>query len=162
MGSPLPVVAGAPEKSGLVKGGRSIKTFQIWNEHMTYLLQGKLLLRSHACHGVDHGGGQGGAGHHRVVCHRRHWRLRQRRLAVVRRLLVPLRCRRVPHVWDRVLGGELEVGVHLLQLLQLVLEEADETLEVAAVSPGTVKTVDEVLLLVLANEEHPEHLNKNK
>ena len=63
----MPVVAGVPEKSGLVKGGRSITTFQIWNEHMTYLLQGKLLLRSHACHGVDHGGGQGGAGHHRVL-----------------------------------------------------------------------------------------------
>ena len=104
-GSPLPVVAGVPEKSGLVKGGRSITTFQIWNEHMTYLLQGKLLLRSHACHGVDHGGGQGGAGHHRVVGHRRHWRLRQRRLAVVRRLLIPLGCCRVRHVWNRVLGG---------------------------------------------------------
>ena len=126
---------------------------------MTYLLQGELLLRSHACHGVDHGGGQGGAGHHRVVGHRRHWRLRQRRLAVVRRLLVPLGCCRVRHVWNRVLGGELEVGVHLLQLLQLVFEEADETLEVAAVSPGAVKTVDEVLLLVLANEEHSEHLD---
>ena len=158
----MPVVAGVPEKSGLVKGGRSITIFQIWNEHMAYLLQGKLLLRSHACHGVDHGGCQGGAGHHRVVGHRRHWRLRQRRLAVVRRLLVPLRCCRVRHVWDRVLGGELEVGVHLLQLLQLVLEEADEALEVAAVSSGAVKTVDKVLLLVLANKEHSEHLNKYK
>ena len=41
----------------------------------------------------------------------------------------------------------------------MVFEETDETLEVAAVTPGAVKTVDEVLLLVLANEEHSEHLD---
>ena len=74
-------------------------------------------------------------------------------------LLVPLGCARVGHVGNWVLGGELEVGVHLLQLLQLVLDEADKALEVVAVSTRTVEAVDEVFLLLLSNKKHSEDLN---
>ena len=94
-----------------------------------------------------------------MVRHGGHWRLRQRRLGVVRCLLVPLGRPRVRHVGNRVLGGELEVGVHLLQLLQLVLDETDKALEVVAVSACTVEAVNEVFFLLLSNEEHSKHLD---
>ena len=74
-------------------------------------------------------------------------------------LLVSLSCSGIRHVWNRVLGGELEVGVHLLQLLQLVLHETDEALQVVAVSSGTIEAVDEVFLLLLSNEEHSKHFD---
>ena len=124
-----------------------------------YLLKSKLLLWSHARHGVDHGGGQGRAGHHRMVRNCSHWRLCKSGLGVVRCLLVPLGCSRICHVGNWVLGGELEVGVHLLQLLQLVLDEADKALQVVAVSPSTIEAVDEMFLLLLANKEDSKHFN---
>ena len=119
------------------------------------LLEGELLLGSHGGHGAHHvghrhpgahqgvggqGGGGGGLGCGALcVC----------------RLLSRLR----PGIGrDGVLGGQLEVVVDLLQLLQVILLQADEPLELVAVFAGAVQTVDHVPLLLLSDEQHAEDL----
>ena len=52
------------------------------------------------------------------------------------------------HAWQRVLAGQLEVVVHIFELLEVVLLQDDESLEVRIVTPGTVEAVDHMLFLL--------------
>ena len=57
-----------------------------------------------------------------------------------------------------VLGGQLEVVVDIPQLLDVILLQANKTLELFVVFLGTIQAMNHMLLLLFPDEEDTKHL----